>query len=81
MEKIYISYNLTSSDYIFNLNGAICVLIFVKNNQSFPLTGGISGWISSIWEDFQPTVETTEKLTQTQPLTSECFCDNGCPFA
>lgn len=42
---MYISYNLTSSDELFNVNGSICVLWFVKNNQSSPQTWGLSGWI------------------------------------
>ena len=53
---------------------SICVLRFIKNNQEFPPDLG------PFWVDFQPMVETTDKLIQMWPLTSVCFCDNRCPF-
>lgn len=53
-ENTYKLQNLTYAGYIFNVNGAICVLWLkhIKNNQSSPLTWVISGWISSVLEDF-----------------------------
>ena len=76
MEKnTYKLQNLTYSGYIFNVNGAICVLWLkhIKNNQSSSLTWELSGWLSALLEDFPAYIGKHRKINPRATTDEQMF--------